>query len=270
MSSGKLVNVSGSNIEELNLTSEDLEDLVEVDISRNRFQALPPSLQYCVNIKILKCSSNRISISDGETHDGEFDFFKPQKENKFELLHPEDSIYSEDELKGTSSELGSCSRKQSSPPPPDRSFDFSKLTNLTWIDLSHNRIVWLPPSFISLNNLESLNLSHNLLTHLPHFFNSDEKLRKLDLSMNSIIEAPDWLLNIRRCVRICLSGNPFLELNFPESFGNTCRRVRYLEMENSHIRNFPTALTSLLGRRSICENNDTCPDIILSLVSLPI
>ena len=245
MSSGKFVNVSGSNLEELNLSREELDDLVEVDISRNSFQALPPSLQNCVNIECLKCSHNTISISDEKTQEDEIDFFKPQKENKFELLHPEDSIYSEDELRGASSEL-------ESPVPPPRTFDFSKLTNLTWIDLSHNRIAWLPASFFSLNNVESLNLSHNLITSIPHTFKSDEKLRKLDLSWNSITEAPHWLLNILRCVRICLNGNPFVELNFPESFGNTCRRVRYLEMENTHIRNFPRALTSLLGKRSIC------------------
>ena len=241
MSSGKhVVNVSGTNLEELSLSSRELVDLVEVDISRNRLPALPPSLQNCVNLKFLNCSSNKISISDGTTNSDEFDFFKPQKENKLDLLHPEDSIYSEEELQRTS-----C---QSSPPPPDRGFDFSKLTNLTWIDLSHNRIVWLPESFFSLNNVESLNLSHNLIRSIPHTFRSDEKLRKLDLSNNRLTEAPRWLHNILRCVRICLNGNPFVELNFPESFGNTCRRVRYLEMENTHIRNFPTTLTSLLGK----------------------
>ena len=249
MSSGKhVVNVSGTKLEELNLSSQELEDLVEVDISRNSLQALPPSLQNCVNIKFLNCSSNNISISDG-TND-EFDFLKPQKENKFDLLHPEDSIYSEEELKRTS-----C--QSPSPPPPDRGFDFSKLTNLTWIDLSHNRIVWLPESFFSLNNVESLNLSHNLIPSIPRTFRSDEKLRKLDLPNNRLTGAPHWLRNVIRCVRICLNGNPFDELNFPESFGNTCRRVRYLEMENTHVRNFPTTLTSLLGKSQsvkICKN----------------
>ena len=249
----KILNVSGTELEELNLSSQELENLLEVDISRNSFPALPPSMQNCVNIKCLKCSFNEISISDGKNKNDEFDFFKPQKENKFELLHPEDSIYSEDELRGASCELGPSGQRQPSPPPPDRTFDFSKLTNLTRIDLSHNRIVWLPQSFFSLSNLESVNLSHNLITNIPHTFKSDEKLRELDLSWNSITQPPLWLLNLRRCVRICLNRNPFVELNFPESFGNTCRRVRYLEMENTHIRNFPATLTSLLGKRSICK-----------------
>ena len=67
MSSGKFVNVSGTNLEELNLSSEELKDLVEVDISRNSFQALPQPLQHCVNIKFLNRSYNKISFSATST-----------------------------------------------------------------------------------------------------------------------------------------------------------------------------------------------------------
>jgi len=254
MAQRKVITISGSDLEELKLSVEEVEGLWEVDISENNLEAVPSALQNCPTIRYLNCSFNKISITASKIEHEETDFFKPQIENKFELLHPEDSIYSDDDLKD------STSSAPMSPGvgilcPIDRTFDFSKLENLTVLNLSHNRIDCLPDSFFFLKNLESLNLSHNLITFLPHHFKSDENLRQLDLSWNLISEPPHWFQNLARCVRISLSGNPLSEVIFPQSFGNTCRRIRFLEIENTFIRNFPTALTSLLDLRHLKVSN---------------
>ena len=249
MDQRKILHVAGTDLEELSLSTKEAELLEEVDISHNRFRAAPSFVQNCVNMTHLNCSHNDIAISE-DTSNEEMEFFKPQLENKFELLHPEDGIYTDDDLPKTNSEsdTGIVSAIE-------LTFNFSKLGNLKVIDLSHNRIDWLPDSFFSLASLSSVNLSHNLITFLPHHFKSAENLRRLDLSWNLISQAPHWLGSLVRCVRICLSGNPLGELQFPPTFGNTFRRVRYLEIENTSIRNFPTALSTLLDLRHLKVSN---------------
>ena len=247
----KVLHVSGSNLDELRLSPERLEGLLEVDISRNNFRAVPSNLQYCDSLTHLNCSYNQISISEEPSLNEELEFFKPQKENKFELIHPEDSIYTEDDLLQSSSGKDSCSSAVNK-----KTFDFSKLSNLTVINLSHNDLVCLPDSFFLLSSLTSVDLSHNLITNLPPTFKSAQNLRQLNLSWNLIRESPQWLQCLVRCVRISLSGNPVGQMAFSEGFGNTCRRVRYLEMENTFIRgNFPPALTSLLDLRHLKLSN---------------
>ena len=247
----KVLHVSGSNLDELRLSPERLEGLLEVDISRNNFRAVPSNLQYCDSLTHLNCSYNQISISEEPSLNEELEFFKPQKENKFELIHPEDSIYTEDDLLQSSSDKDSCSSAVNK-----KTFDFSKLSNLTVINLSHNDLVCLPDSFFLLSSLTSVDLSHNLITALPPTFKSAQNLRQLNLSWNLIRESPQWLQCLVRCVRISLSGNPVGQMAFSEGFGNTCRRVRYLEMENTFIRgNFPPALTSLLDLRHLKLSN---------------
>ena len=172
-----MAQVSGFGLEELNLSARELEGLVEVDLSHKGLISVPQSVQDCVRLKGLNCAFNQISITESKPHQ-ENDFFKPQQENKLDLLHPEDSIYSDDDLKEGAPD---SSRE---PSGIDTTFSFTKLESLTVINLSHNIIESLPDSFFSLQNLESVNLSHNLLTFLPHHFQSAEKLRKLDLSWN--------------------------------------------------------------------------------------
>ena len=250
MTQRKIFNVSGTHLEELSLSTTEAELFEEVDISHNRFKAAPSFVQNCVNVIHLNCSHNNIAISEDSNQNGELDFFKPQLENKFELIHPDDCIYTDDDLLQTNS-----SRPTGVVSVIDTSFDFSKLGNLSVINLSHNRLDWLPDSFFSLASLSSVNLSHNLFTSLPHHFRSAGNLRSLDLTWNLISEAPHWFHSLIRCVRISLSGNPLGELQFPQTFGNTFRRVRYLEIENTFIRNFPTALSTLLDLRHLKVSN---------------
>ena len=48
-------------------------------------------------------------------------------------------------------------------------------------------------------------------------------------------------------------------MEFPQNFGKICRRIKYLEMENTFIRDFPSALTSLLDLRHLqLSNKKTC------------
>ena len=44
-------------------------------------------------------------------------------------------------------------------------------------------------------------------------------------------------------------------MEFPENFGAACKRIKYLQMENTFIRDFPSSLTSLLDLRHLELSN---------------
>ena len=56
-----------------------------------------------------------------------------------------------------------------------------RMTNLTRLSLSHNRISVIPPSLADLENLEILNLFNNHIEELPTSLSSLPKLRILNL-----------------------------------------------------------------------------------------
>ncbi|KAL1924291.1 uncharacterized protein VTP21DRAFT_7326 [Calcarisporiella thermophila] len=58
------------------------------------------------------------------------------------------------------------------------------------LDLSHNRLLSLPPTIAYLSSVESLNLSHNRLQHLPSAIGSLHRLRWLNLRGNRLTRLP--------------------------------------------------------------------------------
>ena len=70
--------------------------------------------------------------------------------------------------------------------PPAPSAPAGHLRLLSRLDLSHNNITRLGPSFPPLPSLTSLNLSHNALTRLEPVLKELPELRRLDLSHNRL------------------------------------------------------------------------------------
>jgi len=236
-----------------------LKSLRDIDLSENCFKSIPQVLQNMTSLVSINLSNNSIMIHDHKSLnlEEEFEFLKPRLENKLELSNPEDSIYSEEDLQDSSSKVSNKSNSvDSGILISDHSFDFSPLSNLTSIDLSHNQIQFFPDSLSDLFTLMSLNISHNQITCLPTTLKSAPNLRYLDISCNRLVELPMWVGELIKCIKFNISGNPIGDaMEFPDHFGSTCRRLKYLEMENTHIRHFPSSLTSLLDLRHLLLSN---------------
>eukprot|EP00092_Neocalanus_flemingeri_P025717 GFUD01027881.1.p1 GENE.GFUD01027881.1~~GFUD01027881.1.p1 ORF type:complete len:709 (+),score=176.51 GFUD01027881.1:57-2183(+) len=260
------LNISKNKLSELPFEISQLVHLTEVNLSENCLRTIPQALQNSTTLKTLNCSHNMISISDIKSLNLEenFDFLKPKLENKLELSNPDDSIYSEEDMNdsstSSSSKIPTFSDKSNSVDSGillvDNSFDFTNLVNLSYLDLSHNELQFFPESLSQLPNLQFLNVSHNYLTCLPPSLKSATSLRHLDLSWNRLVEVPMWVGQLGRCLKLSLSGNPIGDaMEFPKNVGKTCRRIQYLDMENTFIRDFPSALTTLLDLRHLKLSN---------------
>jgi len=236
-----------------------LSNLQSIDLSENCFKSIPQVLQSMTSLVTMNLSNNSISVADHKTInlEEEFEFLKPKLANKLELSNPEDSIYSEEDLRISPSKQPNKSNSvDSGILLADHTFDFSSLTHLTIIDLSSNQIQFFPDSLAVLPNLVSLNMAHNQITTMPATLKSSHNLRYLDISWNRLVEVPMWVGELTKCIKLSLSGNPIGDaMEFPDHFGSSCRRIKYLEMENTHIRNFPIPLASLLDLRHLLLSN---------------
>jgi len=242
---------------ELNNKIDDLTLIEKIDISENSFKSIPHQFQKLNKLKIFKCSNNLISIVDKsnvEILEEEIEFFKPKNDKKLLLNNPEDSIYSDEEdgKDGTSDSTSFDSGIHLS----EKLFDFSKLESLLHLDLSHNNIDSLPQSLFSLPSLEHLDLSHNKIATLHPVFQSATKLKFLNISWNQLFDLPLWITKLVRCVRMYFSGNPVgNRLDLPADFGFVCRRIKYLELENTSMNVFPESLAFLLDLRHLKLSN---------------
>jgi len=253
------LDVSNNSLTDVPSELSNLKNLRDINLSENCFKSIPQVLQSMSSLVSINLSNNSIMIHDQKTLnlEEEFEFLKPKLENKLELSNPEDSIYSEEELLDPAVKHSNKSNSvDSGILLSDHTFDFSSLTNLTNIDLSHNQIQFFPDSLSDLSNIMSLNISHNQIGSLPATLKSAHNLRYLDISWNRLVEVPLWVEDLTKCIKFSLNGNPIGDaMEFPDHFGSTCRRLKYLEMENTYIRHFPSSLTSLLDLRHLLLSN---------------
>jgi len=157
------------------------------------------------------------------------------------------------------------------------SCNLSLFPNLARLDLSHNRLKMLHPSLSLVPQLSYLAVSHNQLITLPDNMASISTIRQLFLDNNMLTTIPCWVSKLRMCSIVSLSNNPLGDLlNILPDIGNTCRRLKYLDLSKTSISTLPIALCELLDLRYLNLSNEkhegatpSSPHIN-SLVSLPI
>jgi len=156
------------------------------------------------------------------------------------------------------------------------SCNLSLFPSLTRLDLSHNRLTWLHPSLSMVPLLSYLSVSHNQLNSLPDNMASISTIRQLFLDNNMLTTIPCWVSKLRMCSIVSLSNNPLEDLpNILPDIGNTCRRLKYLDLSNTSISSLPIALCKLLDLRHLNLSNNKYGGVspssphLNSLVSLP-
>ncbi|KAL0082237.1 hypothetical protein J3Q64DRAFT_1633521 [Phycomyces blakesleeanus] len=114
----------------------------------------------------------------------------------------------------------------------------SRLTRLTFLDLSHNQLETLPESICYLKHLQHLNLANNRIPELPSVVQFFVKLNHLDLSNNPLEELS---ANIARLTQLTM-----------------------LDLTGTNISNVPSELLRLTR---VSVRVDNCPNIAERSVS---
>ncbi|CAJ1943127.1 unnamed protein product [Sphenostylis stenocarpa] len=111
-----------------------------------------------------------------------------------------------------------------------------KLSDVTDMDLSENRIMALPTTIIGLKALTKLDLHSNQLINLPHSFGELINLVDLDLHANRLKSLPATFGNLTNLIDLDLSSNGFTSL--PETIGNLSSLKR-LNAETNELEELP-------------------------------
>ncbi|KAL0451736.1 UNVERIFIED_CONTAM: Plant intracellular Ras-group-related LRR protein 5 [Sesamum latifolium] len=109
-------------------------------------------------------------------------------------------------------------------------YSLGKLTTLTELYLSENRIMALPTSIGSLKTLMKLDLRANQLINLPSSFGDLQNLADLDLSANLLKSLPESFVNLKNLISLDLSSNRYS--NLPNTVGNLISLQRLIVQTN--------------------------------------
>ncbi len=124
--------------------------------------------------------------------------------------------------------------------------NFEVLNNLRSLDLSYNRIETLPDKIDKFSNLEFLDLSSNNLIGLPKQIGSLKKLKYLDLSENKLWTLPTEIGNLESLQTLNLSrlGEGVYLVNLPSEIGKL-KNLISLDFRNSALKYLPNTIINL-------------------------
>ncbi|GMN30665.1 hypothetical protein TIFTF001_002894 [Ficus carica] len=145
-----------------------------------------------------------------------------------------------------------------------------KLSDVTELDLSENRIMALPQTICRLRALSKLDIHSNQLINLPDSFGDLVNLTDLDLHANRLRSLPDSFGNLKKLENLDLSSNELTHL--PEIMGNLTSLKR-LSVETNELEELPYSIgscTMLLELRLDFNQLRALPEAVGKLVSLEI
>lgn len=145
-----------------------------------------------------------------------------------------------------------------------------KLSDVTELDLSENRIMALPPTIGGLQALTKLDIHSNQLINLPDSFGELSNLTDLDLHANRLKSLPASFGNLINLMNLDLSSNSFTHL--PEVIGKLTS-LKILNAETNELEDLPFNIGSCTSLAELHLNFNqlrALPEAIGKLESLEI
>lgn len=266
--------LQGNGLDERRLTGEDFENLKNIqtlDLSHNRFECLP--LESLSNLKVLRATNNLLrgaSVLDLNRIPGLMDV--DLSSNQLQTWSTKSPLIcrspqSENNTDGNDTELvySSVQRLDLHENLLDDGAlrNLSQFTNLTFLDLSSNRITLVSPSdfpslallgtlklddniiyqvtFPPLERVENISIQGNLLEYIGlHSFSSLHNLIHLDLSYNKIGDIPRGAFNsTSRLFSLQLQGNRLGQVRHGYIFSGLSQ-LDFLELSYNDISDIPS------------------------------
>ncbi|MBV9139408.1 MAG: leucine-rich repeat domain-containing protein, partial [Pseudonocardiales bacterium] len=142
------------------------------------------------------------------------------------------------------------------------------LTDLTWLDLSNNRLTEVPEWISTLTDLTRLDLDNNRLTALPDGLATLTDLTELYLSNNRLTEVPEWIATLTGLTTLGLGGHSLTEV--PEWI-STLTDLTWLDLSNNRLTEVPEWIAALTGLTTLGLSNNrltALPDGLATLTGL--
>jgi Leucine-rich repeat (LRR) protein len=138
--------------------------------------------------------------------------------------------------------------------------DFSKLQNLTSIDISGNNLKYFPP-VNNLPKLEFFKIQQNRLTMFPEVFNNPS-LKSISLSGNDISSVPGDIGKLKTLTDLDISQNRITEI--PSQIANL-EGLTVLKLTRNQLSHLPDAIKKLIKLKVLFldENNYAVIDPVL-------
>ncbi|CAB4309681.1 unnamed protein product [Prunus armeniaca] len=145
-----------------------------------------------------------------------------------------------------------------------------KLSEVTELDFSENRIMALPPTMGGLKALTKLDIHSNQLINLPESFGELSNLTDLDLHANLLKSLPASFGNLINLITLDLSSNQFTHL--PDVIGKLAS-LKILNAETNELEELPYTIgscTSLVELHLDFNQLRALPEAIGKLESLEV
>nr|XP_006817047.1 PREDICTED: leucine-rich repeat and death domain-containing protein 1-like [Saccoglossus kowalevskii] len=125
-------------------------------------------------------------------------------------------------------------------------YDVNKATKLQYLDISENHFESMLDvhGLFELNKLKNLQMRSNRLTEIPDIISKLHSLQYLDCSLNEIRiinKLPAALHTFK------LRAGRNSRLTIVSNIGNTCRRMKHLDLSNNHIDSKDEAMDNEIG-----------------------
>ncbi|OIW17751.1 hypothetical protein TanjilG_00345 [Lupinus angustifolius] len=124
---------------------------------------------------------------------------------------------------------------------------FGHIPGLVVLDASKNQLSVIPDSIAGLQNLEELNISSNLLATLPDSIGFLHKLKVLNVSGNKLSAFPDSICHCKSLVELDASFNSLQYL--PTNIGYELQNLQKLIIQLNKIRSLPSSICEMKSLR---------------------
>ncbi|KAJ4747410.1 Plant intracellular Ras-group-related LRR protein 4 [Rhynchospora pubera] len=140
------------------------------------------------------------------------------------------------------------------------------LVSLQRLDLSGNQLSVLPDSIGDLFNLLYLDLKGNQLSSLPSTIGKLVQLEELNLSSNELVSLPDSIGNLIRLKKLIVETNNLEEL--PYTIGN-CVALTELRVDYNRLRGLPEAIGKIESLEVLSVRYNNLKGLPTTMASLP-
>jgi internalin A len=138
-------------------------------------------------------------------------------------------------------------------------------SNFKCLDLSHQKLDFLPDDILNYPNITEIDLSHNMIQTLPDAFSKLSSLKEVNLSNNSLTDIPEVLFQLKNLSILNLSHNKLNKIPIQIKF---LENLITLDLSDNCITEFPREVCDVSNLISLDLSGNGLENINLNIKNL--